>query len=89
MSAEVITKEDLQAFRVELLSDIKALLGTKVEPAKEWLKTSEVRTLLKVSSGTLQNLRTSGQLKYSKIGGTYYYRHSEIIKLLQSQAKSL
>ncbi|SDF16011.1 Helix-turn-helix domain-containing protein [Mucilaginibacter pineti] len=84
MSVEVITKEDLQAFRLQLLGDIKQLLGEKTEVAKEWLKGTEVRKMLKVSHGTLQNLRIAGKLCYSKIGGTYYYRYKEIIGMLES-----
>ncbi|MFB9843955.1 helix-turn-helix domain-containing protein [Mucilaginibacter ginsenosidivorans] len=84
MSVELITKDDLQHFRLVLLNDIKELLAAKTEPSKEWLKGTEVRKLLKVSHGTLQNLRTSGRLYYSKIGGTYYYRYKEIMKMLES-----
>jgi hypothetical protein len=84
MSVEIITKEDLQQFRVELLNDIKELLGAKPDTNKDWLKGTEVRRLLKVSHGTLQNLRVAGRLYYSKIGGTYYYRHKDIMKMLES-----
>lgn len=84
MSVEIITKDDLQHFRLLLLNDIKELLAAKTEPCKEWLKGTEVRKLLKVSHGTLQNLRISGRLYYSKIGGTYYYRYKEIMKMLES-----
>lgn len=82
MSAEIITKEDLQEFRKQLLDDIKSLLGNKAKPSKEWLKASEVRTLLEISAGTLLTLRATGKLRYSKIGGTYYYRHEDIQTML-------
>lgn len=84
MSVEIITKDDLQAFRLQLVADIKQLLGDKSEVAKEWLKSTEVKKLLKVSHGTLQNLRIAGKLYYSKIGGTYYYRYRDIMKMLES-----
>ena len=89
MSVEVITKEDLQAFRLQLIGDIKQLLGEKTEIAKEWLKGPEVKKLLKVSHGTLQNLRIAGKLCYSKIGGTYYYRYRDIMKMLESGADTI
>jgi hypothetical protein len=76
MSVEVITKEDLQAFRVQLISDIKKLLLPKHTTTKDWLRSSEVRKLLNISSGTLQSLRVNGQLKPSKIGGMHFYRYS-------------
>jgi hypothetical protein len=52
-----ITKEDLKEFKTELLEDIKNLFNIKVSEQKLWLRSSEVKELLKISSGTLQNLR--------------------------------
>ena len=78
---DIISKEDLQQFRDDLLREIKLILTTTQE-VKEWLKGSEVRRLLKVSAGTLQNLRIKGKLKCSKIGKIYYYRNDDILQLL-------
>ncbi|MNR54024.1 Helix-turn-helix domain protein [compost metagenome] len=50
--------------------------------SKRWLKSSEVRKLLGVSSGTLQNYRINGTLSYTKIGGTLFYSNDDIEKLL-------
>lgn len=84
MNVELITKEDLQRLRFELLDDIKQLLGTKQQPGfKEWLKAAEVRKLLSISDGKLQGLRINGMLRSSKIGGVHYYRHEDIVKLLE------
>ncbi len=82
MSVEVLTKEDLQVFRLQLINDLKALLLSKQDIKKEWLRSGEVRKLLKISPGTLQSLRITGKIKSSKIGGINYYRYSEIEKLL-------
>ncbi len=84
MSVEVVTKEDLQTFRLQLINDLKALLLYKQDAKKEWLRSGEVRKLLKISPGTLQNLRITGKLKSSKVGGINFYRYSEIEKLLDS-----
>jgi hypothetical protein len=84
MSIEVITKEDLQTFRLELINDLKALLLPKESVKKEWLRSSEVRKFLKISSGTLQTLRVNGTLHPSKIGGIMYYKMEEIEELLSA-----
>ena len=84
MNLEVITKEDLQAFRLQLLHDIKVLMAPKEVIPKEWLRSSEVRKLMKISPGTLQNLRVTGKLKSTKIGGIHYYQLEQIQKLLGS-----
>ena len=82
MSIEVLTIEDLQAFRVQLLNDIKALLQVEQSEKEEWLRSSDIRKKLKISPGTLQNLRITGILKPRKLGGVFLYRSSDLEKLL-------
>ncbi|MEZ7528467.1 hypothetical protein SDC9_00485 [bioreactor metagenome] len=85
MSISIITKEDLQQFKTELLEGIEQLIKQKTTEQKLWLRTSEVKSLLNISSGTLQNLRINGTLSCSKIGGTLYYNYNDIQKLLMEQ----
>jgi len=82
MAIEVITREDLNEFRNLLLNDLKEIIQSKPQQTKQWLKSNEVRKLLNISPGTLQNLRVNGTLTYTKIGGTMYYANSDIEKLL-------
>lgn len=85
MATEIITVEDLQIFKSELISDIKALLKEQTgQPIKKWLKSYEVRKLLNISPGTLQNLRINGTLPYTKIGGVMYYDYADIQNMLQA-----
>lgn len=83
MAVEIITREDLNEFRSLLLTDLKEIFNTKSQPQKQWLKSSEVRKLLNISPGTLQNFRINGTLSYTKIGGTIYYAYSELNKILE------
>ena len=83
MAVEVITREDLNEFRTLLLSDLKDLLKGKDEQPKQWLKSKEVRKLLNISPGTLQNMRINGTLSYTKIGGIIYYSTKDIDKVLE------
>lgn len=82
MNVELITKEDLRQFKTELLNDIKAIVQPQGQ-SKQWLKSAEVRKLLNISPGTLQNLRINGTLRYTKIGGMMYYKLEDITKLLE------
>ena len=87
MAMEVITKEDLQEFRVQLINDIKQLIKpSEAKLVKPWLKNSEVRQLLNISSNTVQRLRIAGKLRSSKVGGVHYYRYEDIEKLLSGDA---
>ena len=82
MAIEVITREDLNEFRALLLSDLNTLINSKPQQQKQWLKSIEVRKLLNISPGTLQNLRINGTLSYTKIGGILYYANSDLENVL-------
>ena len=84
MAIEVITREDLNEFRTLLLSDLNAMFNSKPQQQKQWLKSIEVKKLLNISSGTLQNLRINGTITYTKIGGILYYSNADLEKLLES-----
>jgi hypothetical protein len=83
MIAEFITKEDLKTFKKELLDEL--LLALKNDPKKDdqWLKSSEVRKMLNISPNTLQSYRIKRSLKFSKIGGTYFYNREDVHTMLQ------
>ncbi len=84
MAATIITTEDLREFKTELLDDIKKIISNQSgHRSKKWLKSPEVRELLGISPGTMQNLRINGTLPYTKIGGVIYYDYEEIAKVLE------
>lgn len=84
MAATIITTEDLREFKIELLDEIKALLQNQQgNHNKKWLKSPEVRELLGISPGTLQNLRINGTIPYTKVGGVLYYDYGEIMQVLE------
>lgn len=90
MSVEIVTKEDLQVFRLQLLNDLKALFLPSVQSEKkEWLRSREIRKMLRISPGTLQNMRINGKITPAKIGGIFYYRKDDLDKLLDSKVKTL
>jgi hypothetical protein len=86
---EVITV-DLQAYR-ELMAKIDTItrfvvaLASREEeqPFNRWVDSYEVCTFLKISDKTMQRLRSSGQVNFSRIRGKNFYRISEIQRLLQ------
>jgi hypothetical protein len=88
MIANVVTMEDLERFKKELLDEIKTLLASSPPTKKQWLKSSDVREMLGISPGTLQTLRINGTLTYTKIGGTLYYEYAEVIKVFEDNKHS-
>jgi hypothetical protein len=84
MAAEIITTGDLQIFKTELLEEFKKIIAESTgHPTRKWLKSIEVRRLLNISPGTLQNLRINGTLPYTKIGGALYYDYDIIQKIIK------
>ncbi|WP_458628662.1 helix-turn-helix domain-containing protein [Winogradskyella sp. PC D3.3] len=83
MPATIITTDDLREFKLELLADIKNILSKQSQSQmKTYLKSSELMDLLKISPGTLQNLRINGTLPFTKVGGIIYYDAAEIQKVM-------
>jgi hypothetical protein len=81
---QLLTVGDLQRFKIELLSEIKSLLNDSGKlQAKQWVRSNEVRKMLSVSAGTLQNLRINGTLSYTKVGGIILYKRDDIIRVLE------
>ena len=81
----LLTKGDLEDFKTEFFNEIKGLLtSSNSGTTKAWLRSSEVRKLLGISPGTLQNLRVNGSLPFTRIGGIVYYKQEDLTKLLES-----
>ena len=84
MQIEILTKNDLEEFRNEILLALAELSKQQLPQQKEWLRSKEVRQLLGISNGTLQNLRVKGLLNPAKIEGVYLYHLKEILTLLDA-----
>ncbi|MCP9201310.1 DNA-binding protein [Gramella sp. BOM4] len=86
MPTSIITTEDLNKFKEELLKEIREIIQQhgKGISSKKWLKSTEVMKLLQISPGTLQNLRINGTLPFTKVGGIIYYDASDIQDVLDS-----
>ncbi|KAF0128225.1 MAG: hypothetical protein FD155_3363 [Bacteroidetes bacterium] len=81
MNIDFLTKNDLLIFKEELLAEIRSLNAS--QPRKqEVLRSADVRQILSCSHATLQNLRITGALKPTKIGGTWYYNAEEVYSQL-------
>ncbi len=85
---DLITKEDLQQFKTELFTELRKLgISQSTDQSnKRWLKSAEVRKLLKISAGTLQNLRINGTIAYNKVGSLLYYKYEDLIKLMDGNS---
>lgn len=85
MAANIITTEDLEQFRTELLQEIKELLNQSGKIGIDhWIKSGQVMHKLEISPGTLQNFRINGTIPFSKLGGIIYYDEEKINEILEN-----
>jgi hypothetical protein len=83
---QLLSLNDLNDFKKQLLFEIKSLMKEYGgQPTKKWLKSKDVRKLLNISPGTLQNLRVNGTLPFTKIGGMIYYDAENISHVMESK----
>lgn len=88
---EIITFES-KAYK-ELDNKITAIADyifnhTEAESTNEdeiWVDSYEVCTFLKISEKTLQRLRVAGTIAYSNIRGRYFYKISEVKRMLEER----
>ena len=86
MNVELVTREDLRRLE-DLLKEIKQIVQPGQSPPKKWLKSSEVRKMLNISPGTLQNLRINGTLRFTKMGSIMYYKLEDITRILEENGQ--
>jgi len=87
MPTQILTINDLNEFKTELLNSIKSLIKLQSDSTqKKWLKSLDVKKLLNISHSTLQTLRINGTIPYTKIGGTIYYDIDEINKVMKENS---
>jgi hypothetical protein len=84
MPSEIITTDDLREFKTELLTEFRKMLKEHHgQPSKKWLKSYEVKKMLGISPGTLQNMRINGTIPFTKMGGILFYDFEDIRKILE------
>ena len=83
MNVELITRDDLKQFKSELILEIKQIFKPETAHSKQWLRSAEVRKLLKISAGTLQKLRINGTIPFKKFGSIMYYSYNDIVRIME------
>lgn len=85
---EVITIESNVLQKIQERLDTICAFISSIEHSDEnddeqWVDSHDVCQYLKICDRTLQRLRASGKIVYTRIGGKYYYQISQIRKMLK------
>ena len=67
-----------------LLKEVRGLNENLKEQQNRPLKEKEVLDMLGIGAKTLRSYRTNGLLAYSKIGNRFFYRQSDIDRMLNN-----
>ncbi len=84
---DIVTKEDLELLKQDLIRELSTILKPQQHDPKQWLRSVEVRKLLHISPGTLQNFRVNGTLSFTKVGGIFFYKYNDILKVLEKKGR--
>lgn len=76
-----VTQTDLQNFKQEMIDELKRLINNQPQAIPEFLRSSQVKSLLGCSDSKLETMRKNGTISHSKVGGTIYYKSEDISKL--------
>lgn len=79
--AEIVTLEKFNDFENRIFKELEQLKqNTAIE--NRWLKSNDVKELLGISHGKLQDLRDRGLIPFTKLGGVIFYDRKEIETML-------
>lgn len=80
---QIVTIGDLELFRKSLVEELKSLFHSATPKGeRKWVRSSEIRKLLNVSPGTLQNFRINGHIPFTRMGKTFFYKLEDVEKIL-------
>lgn len=80
-----MTPDEFLEMKAELIKEVSATISmANPHPVSAWIRTPEACKRLNISGSSLQNLRNSGKLAFSKVNGTIFYRVADVEKLLES-----
>lgn len=79
--AEIVTLEKFNDFEDRIFKELKELKQSTTSDNR-WLKSGDVKEMLGISHGKLQDMRDRGMIPFTKLGGVIFYDRIEIEKLL-------
>jgi len=77
-------KEYLMEFKNEIIAEIKTAIKSDESTTDQILKNKDLKKMLNCSDSTLENMRNNGVINFSKVLGTYYYKFSDVKKMLEN-----
>ncbi|MFC2080880.1 helix-turn-helix domain-containing protein [Bacteroidota bacterium] len=87
-SNELLTRKDLYDLEAKIMDKLNKL-SEKDDNRKKWYRTADLIKILNLSASSIQSLRTSGTLPFSKVGGTLFYDPNDVKEMITKNKKSI
>lgn len=84
----VMTREELEAFKKDLIASIKEILCNNSVDNRRYIKARELRAMLQISENSLRALVVSNDLQRIRLGKSYYFDRDQVLKLLERNKSS-
>lgn len=82
----VISKEDFDIFKQELLNEIKILFENNIKNNQtkiQWMRSKDVREMLGISDAKLQTMRINKTIPAYYLDGSWFYKYEEITDAIE------
>jgi len=83
MHLDLVEKKDLDRFKEQLISEIEKIVNNSQNSKDQWLRSKQVCAMLSISQSSLQNLRITGVISYTKLNGIIFYDLAGINKMME------
>ena len=87
MEKNEISVEEFIQLKNELLQKLEEIKGLKPYHDLKWIRTKEVCKILGLSNSSVQNLRNTGDLPFTKVRGSIFYKLEDVKNLLEENYK--
>lgn len=86
MNEDLVTKQDLDQFRREILSDFLSVLKMENETQSKILRSKDVIKLLGISENRLYKMRCAHEIPFRKFGRLTFYKLEDIYAIINNQS---
>ena len=83
---ELPTRNDLRDFENRIMEKLNQLYE-KDNFTKKWYRTADLKKILTLSASSIQSLRISGTLPFSKVNGTIFYDPKDVEEMILKNKK--
>ena len=75
---------DPDGLKTEIVNEIAKILPIEKKEKSDWLRSADVRKMLRISDSTLQTLRVKEIIPAYRLGDSWFYKEEEILAALEA-----